>query len=132
AHCFDNTRTLVAEYLRHVHGEAGVAVDNVQIAVAHAGCHRADQHLAPAWRVNVDGFYAEGGSDLPKDGCLDCHATLPPRPRHGSYSDEARCRRMMLPTLAVTVDISTSRLTFSTDRICRAIGCIEYSSFNYY
>src|SRR4029434_268068 len=114
AHRFNNAGTLVAEDLRHVHVEAGVAVDDVQIAVAHASRHCADQHLASAWRVHVDGFDAEGGSDLTKDGCLDGHITLPPRPRHGSYSGKARCRRLTLPTLAVAVDISTYQVAFST------------------
>src|SRR5262245_25085789 len=115
AHRFNNASPLVAEYLPHVHVEAGVAVDDVQIAVAHAGCHRADQHLASARRVHVDRFDAEGGSDLTKDGCLDGHATLPPRRRRGSSRGEARGRRLTLPTLAIAVDSSMYRLAFSTD-----------------
>ena len=82
--------------------------------------HRRSPPCGPAptsaWRVHVDGFDAEGGSDLTKDGCLDGHVTLPPRPRHGSSSGKERCRRLTLPTLAVAVDISTYQVACSTAR----------------
>src|SRR5262245_26806664 len=84
AHRLDNAGTLVAEHLWEVRVVAGVAVNDVQVAVANAGCHCAHQHLAPSWCVDVDRFYGQGSMDLTKDGRLDCHTTLPPRPRRGS------------------------------------------------
>src|SRR2546423_14184392 len=56
---------------QHGRGRIGIlALDEVQIAMAHAGRRGGDQHLMGAWLVDLDLFDDQRGRDALQDGCL--------------------------------------------------------------
>ncbi len=74
AHRLHDARALVTEDDRLVQGEPPDAIDDVQIAVAHARRRRADKDLAPPGLVDLHRFDGQGLVHLPEDGGLHVHA----------------------------------------------------------
>jgi len=77
SHRLDDPRALVAEHDRPAHVVARGAVDHVQIAVAHARRHRADEHLAARRLIDLDRLDRHRLVDPVKHRGADLHAALP-------------------------------------------------------
>ena len=69
----DDAGAFVAEHDRPVERKAADAVDDVQVAVADAGRHRAHQHLAAQGLVDVDRLDGQLLLHLAEYGGLDLH-----------------------------------------------------------
>src|ERR1700736_5894308 len=69
----DDPRTLVAEHDRPVEREPALAVDDMQIAVAHPGRRGADQHLAAPRLVDLDRLDRQRLVHLAEDRGVDFH-----------------------------------------------------------
>ncbi len=74
AHRLHDARALVTQDDRLVQREPPDAVDDVQIAVAHAGRRRAHEDLTPPGLVDLHRFDGQGLVYLPEDGGLHVHA----------------------------------------------------------
>src|SRR5262245_52632285 len=72
----DHPGSLVAEHEGTVERVAAQAIDDVQVAVADAGGHGADQHLAAPRRVDVDSFDGEWRVYLAENGGLHGHGAI--------------------------------------------------------
>jgi hypothetical protein len=73
----DDTRTLVAKHDRPVERKSPLAVDDVQVAVAHAGRHSPNEHLAAPWLVDLDRFDGQRLVHFAKDRGVDFHLSAP-------------------------------------------------------
>src|SRR5215472_16678906 len=77
----DDTGTLMAEHHRPVERETPEPVDDMQVAVAHAGGDSTHQHLAAPWLVDIDRFDRQWLVYLAKYGSFDLHRLFPPKTR---------------------------------------------------
>src|SRR6516165_6941101 len=77
ANSLDDPGTLVSEYDRPVERKSPMAVDDVQVAVAHLGRRGADEHLAAPGLIDVDRFDRQRVVHLAKDRGVDLHLSFP-------------------------------------------------------
>jgi formyl-CoA transferase len=71
---FYDAPALMAEHIRVADREASVALDQVEVAVAHAGGDGADQYFPPPRAIDIDGFDSQRLMRLAKNGGL--HARM--------------------------------------------------------
>src|SRR5215472_14590105 len=74
---FDDSRALVSQHDRLVQRVARVAVDDMEIAVAHARLRGADEDFTSPRLVDVDGLDGQGLVNSAKDGSVHLHARSP-------------------------------------------------------
>ena len=83
---FDDARAFVAEHDRPVERKAADAVDDMQVAVANAGRHRAHQHFAAQRLVDVHRLDRQLLLHLAENGGFDLHGAPPRLGRSPSYT----------------------------------------------